>query len=101
MTLEQYLIIGTLLFCIGLFIALTRSNVILVLMGLELIFNGANVNLVGISAHHSNPMEGQMFALFVIVVAACELAIALALIYKLYHHFQGSDPELFRDLGES
>jgi NADH-quinone oxidoreductase subunit K len=101
LTLEQFLLIGTLLFSLGLFIVLTRRNVILVLMGLELIFNGANVNLVGISRFHNNPAEGQMLALFVIVVAACELAIALALIYKLYHHFQGSDPEVFRDLGES
>ncbi len=101
MTLQQYLIIGSLLFCIGLFLVLSRKNVILILMGLELIFNGANVNLIGASAFSNDPMQGQMLALFVMVVAACELAIALALIYKLYNYFSESNPEAFQDLGES
>lgn len=101
MTAAEYLIIACLLFSIGLFIVLTRKNVILILMGLELIFNGANVNLIAVVSNTENAIQGQMFALFIMVVAACELAIALALIYKLYYYFRESDPDVFQDLGES
>ncbi|QNL21333.1 NADH-quinone oxidoreductase subunit NuoK [Hyphobacterium sp. CCMP332] len=101
MSAFEYLMIGCLLFSIGLFIVLTRKNVILILMGLELIFNGANVNLIGVSAKTDLAIQGQMFSMFVMVVAACELAIALALIYKLYFHFRENDPDVFQDLGES
>ena len=93
--------IGSFLFCTGLFLVLTKKNAILILMGLELIFNGANVNLVGASAFSSEPLQGQMLALFVIVVAACELTIALALVYKLHHFYNDSDVEALNDLGES
>ncbi len=101
MSSSEYLIIGCLLFSLGLFIVLTRKNVILILMGLELIFNGANVNLIGVSSNTEHAIQGQMFGLFIMVVAACELAIALALIYKLYYHFRESNPDVFQDLGES
>ena len=80
---------------------LTRRNAILILIGLELIFNGINVNLIGISSNSELAIQGQVFSLFVMVVAACELAIALALVYKLYYHFNQSDPDSFQELGES
>lgn len=98
---EQYLYIGSLLFCIGLFLVLTRKNVILILMGIELIFNGANVNLVGVSSNTELEIQGQVFALLVMIVAACELAIALAIVYKLYYHFNENDPDAFQELGEN
>jgi NADH-quinone oxidoreductase subunit K len=97
MNTEHYLILGSLVFCIGLFIVLTKNNAILILMGLELIFNASNINLVAVS----NLYDGQIFALFIIVVAACELAIALALVYKIYHFFEDSDPSKYNKLGES
>lgn len=59
-------------------------------------FNGANVNLVGAG----RGQDGNMFALFIIVIAACELAIALVLIYKLFHQYRSSDIDVFTNLGE-
>jgi NADH-quinone oxidoreductase subunit K len=72
------------LFSLGLYGLLTRKNAINVLMAIELIFNSANINLVAFSRFVSGDTEGQIFALFVIVIAACEAAVALAIIMSLY-----------------
>ena len=63
--------------------------------------DGVNVNFIGASKNSEIAIDSQVFALFVMIVAACELAIALALIYKLYHHFGQSDPDAFQELGEN
>ncbi|WP_040398391.1 NADH-quinone oxidoreductase subunit NuoK, partial [Cesiribacter andamanensis] len=78
--LSHYLILATLLFCIGLAVVLTRRNAIAVLIGLELMLNAANINLVAFSRYDGALLQGQLFALFVIVVAAAEAAVALALV---------------------
>ena len=82
--LEHYLIVAAALFSLGLFGVLTRKNAINVLMSIELIFNSANINLVAFSKFVSADVSGEVFALLVIVIAACEAAVALAIVMSLY-----------------
>ncbi len=82
--LEHYLIVAAALFSLGLYGMLTRKNAINVLMAIELIFNSANINLVAFSRFVTGDTEGQVFALIVIVIAACEAAVALAIVMSLY-----------------
>lgn len=87
--LSWYLILGAFVFSSGLYAALGRRNAIAVLMGIELMLNAANINLVGFWRYSAAPMEnvdGQVFALFVIAVAAAEVAVGLALIISIYRN---------------
>jgi len=84
-TLTHFLVIAALLFAIGIYGALTRKNVILILMSIELMFNAVNVNLVAFSKYVTPAtFEGQIFTLFTIVVAACEVGLGLAIVLMLY-----------------
>lgn len=87
MTVENYFILSAILFCIGVAVVVTRKNAIVVLMGVELILNAANINFVAISQLDNVRIEGQFFSLFVIVVAAAEAAVALAIVLKVYKYF--------------
>ncbi len=82
--LKYFLLISAALFSLGVFGVLTRRNAVNVLMGVELILNSANLNLVAFSRYSSSGIDGQMFAVFVIVVAAAEVAVALAIVLTLY-----------------
>ena len=84
--LEHVLVIGALLFSIGLYTALSRRNAVGVLMGVELMLNSVNLNLVGFArfVESPRPIDGQVFAVFVITVAAAEAAVALALAVSIY-----------------
>jgi NADH-quinone oxidoreductase subunit K len=82
--LEPYLLVSGALFALGLLGVLTRKNAVNVLMSIELIFNGANINLVAFSRFASGDLAGQVFASFVIVIAAAEAAVALAIVLSLY-----------------
>jgi len=85
LTLTHFLILGAILFAIGVFGAITRRNAIGILMSLELIFNAVNINLVAIS-RHITPIEiqGQIFTIFIIAVAAAESVLGLAIILAIY-----------------
>lgn len=83
-TLQHYLLLSAALFSLGIFGVLTRKNAVNVLMGIELILNSANINLVAFSRYSSTGLDGQMFAVFVIVVAAAEVAVALAIVLTMY-----------------
>lgn len=87
----NYLIISALLFSIGLAVAVTKRNAVLILMGIELMLNGVNLNLVAFSQYDPDRLQGQMFVLFVIVVAAAEVTVALAIILKIYDYFKNID----------
>lgn len=87
-SLQVYLIISAILFSLGLFAVLTRRNAIAVLMGIELILNAANINFVAFSKFGGMNMDGHIFTLFVIVMAAAEAAVALAIIINLYNHIR-------------
>ena len=82
--LDHYLVVSAALFSLGVLGVLTRRNAVNVLMGLELILNSANVNLVAFSRYGEGNLQGQMFAIFVIVIAAAEVAVALAIVLTLY-----------------
>ena len=82
--LSHYLVVSAALFSLGVLGVLTRRNAVNVLMGLELILNSANVNLVAFSRFGAGNLQGQMFAIFVIVIAAAEVAVALAIVLTLY-----------------
>ena len=81
--LPWYLVFGALLFMIGVVGVLTRRNVIIVLMSIELMLNAVNVTLISFS-HYLHDIRGQIFTLFIIAVAASEAAIGLALVISLY-----------------
>lgn len=85
--LEHILLLSAALFCIGVLAIITKRHAVAILMGVELIFNAANLNLIAFSQHDPKLLQGQLFALFVIVIAAAESAIALAIILKVYQHF--------------
>ena len=82
--LQHFLVLGALLFSFGLLTVATRRNAVAVLMGVELILNAANVNFVAFSQYVSRYIGGQIFAVFVIVLAAAEAAVALAIFLRLF-----------------
>ena len=82
--LSHYLVISAALFSLGFMAVLTRKNAVNVLMGVELILNSANINLVAFSKYSAGNLNGQIFAIFIIVVAAAEAAVALAIVLSMY-----------------
>jgi NADH:ubiquinone oxidoreductase subunit K len=84
--LEHYLIVGAILFATGIYLALAKRNFVGVLMGIELMFNAVNLTFVSFSrfVESSSPLDGHVFVIFVITVAAAEAATALALAVLLY-----------------
>ncbi len=83
--LAHYLVLSGLLFSLGLFAVVTRRNGVAILMGIELMLNAANVNLVAFNKFAApGAMQGQIFALIVITLAACEAAVGLALVLAAY-----------------
>jgi len=98
--LTHYLFIGAILFSLGLYSVLTRRNAISILMGVELILNGANINYVAFS-HFSTPnVEGQIYAIFVIMLAAAEAAVGLAIVLAIFQIFHTIDVEAAETLKE-
>lgn len=94
--LNGYLIVAAIMFCCGLASILLKRNAVGILMGVELILNAANVNLVAFNRFSPLPgvqLDGQIFALFVIVLAAAEAAVALAIFLNFYNNFATVDVE--------
>ena len=97
--LNHYLLLGALLFVCGALSMATKRNAIGVLIGVELVLNGANINFVAFA--HFNPtfeIEGMTFALFVIVLAAAEAAIALAIVLNFYNNHLTVDVDTAEEL---
>jgi NADH-quinone oxidoreductase subunit K len=86
-TLTHYLIVSGILFSLGIFGVVTRRNAILVLMGIELILNSANINFIAFSRYGGMNLDGQAVAIFVIILAAAEAAVALAIVLNIYQRF--------------
>ncbi len=86
-SLQIYLILAAILFSLGIFAVITRRNAIAVLMGIELILNAANLNFIAFARFGGMNITGHIFALFVIVLAAAEVAVALAIIINIYQNF--------------
>ncbi|MGB7061196.1 MAG: NADH-quinone oxidoreductase subunit NuoK [Candidatus Zixiibacteriota bacterium] len=88
--LNHYLILSTVLFCIGIFGVLTRRNAIGILMSIELMFNAVNINFVAFSKFVTpGEFVGQIFAIFVITIAAAEATVGLAIVLLIYRNFKG------------
>ena len=108
--LQHYLVLGAMLFVCGLLTMMVKRNAIGILMGVELVLNAANVNLVAFNRYAypttgpaggatSGPaLDGQIFAIFVIVLAAAEAAVALAIFLNYYNNFATIDVERARNL---
>jgi NADH-quinone oxidoreductase subunit K len=102
--LNHYLVLGALLFTCGLLSMMVKRNAIGILMGVELVLNAANVNLVAFNryAHAGTAgapaLDGQIFAIFVIVLAAAEAAVALAIFLNFYNNFSSIDVERAQNL---
>ncbi len=94
--LGHFLALGAVLFSIGLYGALVKRNAIVILMSIELMFNAVNVTLVAFSRFVTpNLLTGQVFAIFVITVAAAEAAVGLAIIISVYRHRETLDADKF------
>lgn len=98
--LTDYLVVGALLFVLGALGFLTRRSLILMMLSAELMLHGVSLNLVAFSTTHRN-YQGQAFTAFVLTVAACEAALALALILVLYRRRKTLDVRAWTDLNES
>lgn len=85
--LTHFLVVSALLLAFGLMAVLSRRNAIMVLMGVELILNSANINLIAFSRFSVLDLDGQMIGLFVIIIAAAEAAVALAIVLNMYSRF--------------
>lgn len=90
-TLDHYLILSLIIFSLGLFTVLTRRNAIGILMGVELILNSANINYLAFSFYGGAKYDGQIFAIFVIMLAAAEAVIGLAVVLAIYQNFKTID----------
>ena len=92
MLLNQFLLLGAFLFCIGVYGVLARRNGVLVLMSIELMLNAVNINLVAFGAVSTTTRRsGQVFALFVITVAAAEVGVGLAIVLLIYRNRRSID----------
>ena len=91
--LSAYLLLGAFLFAIGLAGALTRRSAIIVLIGIELMLNAANLNFIAFwrFSEHPEALTGVMFVIFSIAVAAAEAAVGLALIISIYRHYRTAE----------
>ncbi len=97
-SLNTYLFIAAILFSLGLFGVITRRNGVAVLMGIELILNAANLNFLAFAKYGGMNIAGHIFALFVIIMAAAEAAVALAIIINIYNNFRTINIDDVREL---
>jgi len=92
MQLMHYLSLAAILFSIGFFGVVTRRNAIAILMSLELMFNAVNINLIAFNRYVTpGDLLGQIFAIFVIVIAAAEAVVGLSIVILIYRHWRGID----------
>jgi NADH:ubiquinone oxidoreductase subunit K len=88
--LNQFLILAAVLFCIGVYGVLARRNGVLVLMSVELMLNAVNINLIAFSAY-LRQSAGNVFALFIITIAAAEVGVGLAIVLLIYRNLRSPD----------
>jgi len=99
-TITDFLIVSAALFCIGLFMIVTKRNAIQILIGIELMLNAAILNLVAFGKYDKINNSGDIFALFAIVLAAATTAVALAIILNVYKKYRTIDPDKVNNLGD-
>lgn len=96
--LPHYLTVGAILFALGLFAVMSRRNAIGILMGVELMLNASNINFVAFSRYVENAVDGQVMAAFVIVLAAAEAAVALAIVLAMYRNYGTANADIVQRL---
>ena len=93
--LENLLVLSAIIFCAGLYTIMTRRNAVSILMGVELVLNAANINFVAFSQFVPKAgLHGSVFVIFVIILAAAEAAVALAIIIGIYQNFGRADVDV-------
>jgi NADH:ubiquinone oxidoreductase subunit K len=92
------LLLGAFLFSAGITLVIIKKNAIMMLLGVELMLNASNLNLIAFNKIYPERLDGQLFALFVIIVAVCETAIGLALVLRVYQYFNTSIPDQLNEL---
>jgi len=97
--LHNYLVVGAILFALGMIGFLARRNLIIMFLSAEMMLQGVSINLVAFARYRGN-LHGQTFVLFILLVAACEAAIALALILMLYKKSKSLDVSVWQELRE-
>jgi NADH-quinone oxidoreductase subunit K len=95
---EQIMLLSALLFSVGLMIIIIKQNAIMMLLGIELLLNAANLNLIAFNTLQPQVYSGQMFSLFVIVIAVAEAAVGLAIVLRVYKYYQSSVPDEINEL---
>jgi len=86
--LTHYLVLAAILFSLGIFGIITRKNAVMVLMGLELVLNSANINFIAFAKFGGLNIQGHVAAIFVIILAAAEVAVALAIVLNIYQNYR-------------
>jgi NADH-quinone oxidoreductase subunit K len=92
MGLGAYVAVSAALFALGIVAIITRRNVLYILMGIEMILNAANINFVAFGRFGDNGLDGSMFAIFTIILAAAEAAVGLAIILNVFYLFDSVKP---------
>ena len=100
MPITLLLFLSALLFFVGLAVVLTKQDVIFVLIGIELMLNAACFNLILLSSHHPQGIQAQAFVLFILAVVACEMAVGLAIVLKVYQKYRTLKINQLRHLQE-
>ena len=97
--IQPYLVVASILFSLGVFAVITRRNAIAILMGIELILNAANINFIAFNRFSGmEKLDGHVFSVFVIVLAAAEAAVALAIIINLFKNIGTVDVDQAKEL---
>lgn len=99
MPLQYFVILSFFLFAVGIILVLTQKHLIVMLFGIEFMFNAANINFVAFDQMHGR-LSGQVFSIFILLIAACETAVSLAIIIHLYKYFKNVNPEKINALNE-
>ena len=97
-SLQHFLVLSLVVFALGMYCVLTRRNAIGILMGLELILNSANVNYLAFAYYGGGRYDGQVFAIFVVMLAAAEAVVGLAIVLTIYQNFRTIDVEAIETL---
>ena len=99
-SLDSYLFISAMLFCLGVVGVVTRRNAIAVLMGVELILNAANINFIAFSKFNGMNLDGHIFGLLVIVLAAADAAVALGIVINIYNNMNSINVDEASELSQ-
>lgn len=95
---NHLLYLSAFIFSAGLSITIIKRNAIMVLLGIELMLNASNLNLIAFNQQHVQQSDGHIFALFVIIVAVCEAAVGLAIVLRVYTYYHTSVPDEIAEL---